>query len=153
MKAPLPEGTLPVPFSLVDGQGHLRLSWRECILPLSGGLDSRTQSVALNHLKADVVSYSYEFENGYPETKIAKQIAKACGFEFKWYTIPKGYLWEQIDVLAELNQCYSDFTSPRQMGIFDAFSNMGELFSLGHWGDVLFDSGIKKTWWKNIFTS
>lgn len=110
------------------------------ILPLSGGLDSRTQAVALHKLNAEVYSYSYQFENGYPETQIAEQIATACNFRFKAYTIPKGYLWEKLDDLAKLNNCQSDFCSPRQMAIVDEFKGMGDVFSLGHWGDVLFDS-------------
>lgn len=112
---------------------------QKVILPLSGGLDSRTQAVALKRLGAEVHSYSYEFKGGYPETHIAKAIAKACNFSFDAYIIEKGYLWGVVDQLAELNQCYSDFTSPRQMAINHQFQDMGELFSLGHWGDVLFD--------------
>jgi hypothetical protein len=114
---------------------------QKVLLPLSGGLDSRTQAAALQRINADVVSYSYAFENGYPETKIAKEIAKVCDFDFKAFCIPKGYLWEQLDALASLNGCYSDFTSPRQMAIYDQLPSLnGEVFSLGHWGDVLFDS-------------
>ncbi len=113
---------------------------KHIILPLSGGLDSRTQAAALKSCHAKVFAYSYEFENGYEETKIAKKIAKACDFEFQSLTIPKGYLWNSIDQLVQVNQCYSDFTTPRQMAIFDKFEGMGDQFSLGHWGDVLFDS-------------
>ena len=113
---------------------------KKVILPLSGGLDSRTQATAFKQLGTEVTSYSYEFENGYPETQIARKIAKACGFEFKGYSISKGYLWDCLDTLAALNGCYSDFTNPRQMAIYDEFSRLdGEVFSLGHWGDVLFD--------------
>ena len=109
------------------------------ILPLSGGLDSRTQAAALKHLNAEVNTYSYEFEHGYPETKIARQIARACNFNFKVYKIQKGYLWDCIDELVDINKCYTDFTSPRQMAIAHDFAGMGDVFSLGHWGDVLFD--------------
>ena len=110
------------------------------ILPLSGGLDSRTQAVALKHLKKEVTSYSYQFKGGYPETKIAKRIAKVCGFDFNEYQIEKGYLWNCIEELSEINKCYSEFTHPRQMAIDEEFDTMGEVFSLGHWGDVLFDT-------------
>ena len=113
---------------------------KKVILPLSGGLDSRTQAVALKHLGADVSAYSYDYRNGYPETKIAKQIADVCDFDFQSYKIEKGYLWEKLDDLVKLNNCYSDFTSPRQMAISEEFSKMGAIFSLGHWGDVLYDS-------------
>ncbi|GGI58031.1 asparagine synthase-related protein [Winogradskyella haliclonae] len=113
---------------------------KKVILPLSGGLDSRTQAAALTYLGANVSAYSYEYRNGYPETKIAKQIAQVCDFDFQSFKIGKGYLWKKLDDLAKLNNCYSDFTSPRQMAISDEFSKMGGVFSLGHWGDVLFDS-------------
>ena len=113
---------------------------KHVILPLSGGLDSRTQAAALQYLNAEVTAYSYEFENGYPETSIAKQIAAVCNFNFKTYKIRNGYLWSFLDELAKINGCYSDFTSPRQMAIYSEFLEMGDVFSLGHWGDVLFDS-------------
>lgn len=117
---------------------------KKVILPLSGGLDSRSQAVVLKKLDKKVTSYSYDFDGGYPETQIAKKIAKACDFEFKSFQIEKGYLWNVIEELSQSNQCYSDFTHPRQMAIINEFETMGEVFSLGHWGDVLFDSGTDK---------
>lgn len=113
---------------------------KKVILPLSGGLDSRTQAVALKQIDADVTSYSYAFEHGYDETQIAQKIASVCEFPFQRFQIRKGYLWNQLDDLAKLNQCYSDFTSPRQLSTMGAFKEMDAVFSLGHWGDVLFDS-------------
>lgn len=113
---------------------------KKVILPLSGGIDSRTQAVALKKINADVFSYSYQFEGGYEEISIAEKIADVCEFPFKGFKISKGYLWDVIDDLAALNKGYSDFTSPRQMYLYDKFENMGDVFSLGHWGDVLFDS-------------
>jgi hypothetical protein len=117
---------------------------KKVILPISGGLDSRTQAVALLALEKNVHSYSYDFKGGYPETKIAKRIAKNCGFSFEEFHIEKGYLWDCIKNLANINDCYSDFTHPRQMAIINEFDMMGEVFSLGHWGDVLFDHQTKK---------
>ncbi|MFC5195469.1 asparagine synthase-related protein [Bizionia hallyeonensis] len=115
------------------------------ILPLSGGLDSRTQAIVLKALGADVHAYSYEFENGYPETKIAEQIAQQCDFPFSSFKIPSGYLWNQIDALADMNGCYSDFCSPRQLAVLEELKKMPGVFSLGHWGDVLFDDmGVSK---------
>ena len=112
---------------------------RKVILPLSGGLDSRTQACALHYLKKDVSAYSYAFEGGHDETKYSKQIAEVCGFAFKDWRIPNGYLWNKIEDLAKINGCYSDFTHPRQMAFIDQYAQMGDVFSLGHWGDVLFD--------------
>lgn len=118
---------------------HDQVGSQKVILPLSGGLDSRTQAVALrNH--PNISSYSYDFKGGYPETKIAKQISDKCNFPFQSFSVQKGYLWNCIEELAEINQCYSEFTHPRQMAIIDEFTGLGNIFSLGHWGDVLFDS-------------
>ena len=112
------------------------------ILPLSGGLDSRTQAVALAKLKKPVTAYSYSFKGGFSESAIGRKIAKVCGFDFKEFTIESGYLWPKLEELASINQCYSDFTHPRQMAVLEEFKKMEGVFSLGHWGDVLFDRGV-----------
>jgi hypothetical protein len=112
---------------------------KKVILPLSGGLDSRTQAAALHHLGNKVNTYSYAFEGGHDETEYAKKIAKACHFPFQEWKIPKGYLWHKIEKLAAINGCYSEFTHPRQMAFVEEYATLGDVFSLGHWGDVLFD--------------
>ena len=113
---------------------------KEVILPLSGGLDSRTQAVALHKIGAKVASYSYSFYNGYKESKISEKIAKKCDFSFAEFTVEKSYLWDKMSELASINQCYSEFTHPRQMAVIEEIAQLGNNFSLGHWGDVLFDS-------------
>ncbi|MFY7741084.1 MAG: asparagine synthase-related protein [Flavobacterium sp.] len=113
---------------------------KNVILPLSGGLDSRTQAAALKHLNKKVHAYSYEFENGHNETKYAEQIAKVCDFPFEKWIIPKGYLWKNIEEIASINQCYTEFTHPRQAAIMEKLVGLGEVINLGHWGDVLFDN-------------
>lgn len=115
---------------------------QKVILPLSGGLDSRSQALILKDLKNPVQSYSYAFPGGYPEHMISKQIAKVCGFDFESFMIPKGYLWDSINDLAHLNGCYSEFTHQRQMAVVEDLKQMEGVFSLGHWGDVLFDRGV-----------
>lgn len=110
------------------------------LLPLSGGLDSRTQAVAYSKLKNSIVSYSYSFQHGYHEGSIARQIAKVFNYEYHDMTIPTGYLWDEIEALSRLTGCYSEFTHPRQMAMINEFSAMNGVFSLGHWGDVLFDT-------------
>ncbi len=113
---------------------------KEVILPLSGGLDSRSQAVALMAIDHPAVNtYSYGFANSFNETGYGDKIARACGYPFKDLTIPRGYLWNEIERLAAINHCYSDFTHPRQMAVIDELTQMGNLFSLGHWGDVFFD--------------
>ncbi len=111
---------------------------KKIILPLSGGLDSRSQAAALENGE-NVHCYSYKFADSFDETKYGREIAKVKGFEFSEYIIPKGYLWNKLDEISEINQCYADFTHPRQMAHIEEISKLGEIFYLGHWGDVLFD--------------
>jgi len=113
---------------------------KKVILPLSGGLDSRTQLVALKRINADVSSYSYYFDGGYREDLIAKDLAELSDIEFKSFVVENGSLWSKLDDLIEINKCYTDFTLPRQIIHLEESSKLGEIFSLGHWGDVIFDS-------------
>lgn len=112
------------------------------ILPLSGGLDSRSQALIYKSLGNEVQSYSYSFKGGFPEHQISEKIAKVCGFKFQEFEIPNGYLWDCIEDLAKINSCYSEFTHPRQMAVLEELKQMQGQFSLGHWGDVLFDRGV-----------
>jgi len=112
---------------------------KKIVLPISGGLDSRSLVCALNG-STNVFSYTYEFENGTKENSIGKAVANAAGLEHSAHTIKSGYLWDIISDAAEINSCYSDFTSARQLAIIDEIKDKGDVFLLGHWGDVLFDS-------------
>ena len=111
---------------------------RNIILPLSGGLDSRTIASALRNTD-NIVTYSYEFSGGIKETKYAKRISEEMGWPFNNFLIPRGYLWEKIEKLAEINLCQSDFIHPRQMAVIHQVSKLGDLIISGQWGDVLFD--------------
>jgi len=109
------------------------------ILPLSGGLDSRTMAVALKHLGKTPFTYSYRFTGSFNETSYGKKIAQTLGWEFEDITIPPSYLWDQIEEAGNLNGCYSEFTHARQVAVAERLSKKGDVWLLGHWGDVLFD--------------
>ena len=111
---------------------------KKVILPLSGGLDSRTLAAALRG-QNDVMAFSYEFPGGIRESDYGRAISKAMGFPFQSFSVPAGYLWPNLERLAQINGCYAEFTHPRQMAFLDAYPGMGDTFLLGHWGDVLFD--------------
>ncbi len=91
---------------------------KKIILPISGGLDSRTIAAALKDHN-NVIVISYEYLNGVEETKYAEEIAKTYDWEFHRFKIEKGYLWDKIDQISNINRCYSEFTHPRQMAIID----------------------------------
>ena len=83
---------------------------------------------------------SYEFINGFQETQIAEKIAKYLDVPFQKYIIKEGSLWETLDELSSINQCYTEFTHARPFSVIDKMEPLGDLFLLGHWGDVLFDN-------------
>ena len=112
------------------------------ILPLSGGLDSRSQALIFKDLPNTVQGFSYSFQNGFAEHQIAEQIAAVCDFDFRAFIIPNGYLWNSIKDMSQLLDGYSEFTHPRQMAILPELKQMEGVFSLGHWGDVFFDRGV-----------
>jgi hypothetical protein len=116
-----------------------QLNGRKALLALSGGLDSRTLAVALKRIGANVHSYSYGFEDSFNETIYGKEIARVAGWTFDDLKIPKGYLWDKIEKACEINLGYGEFTHPRQIAVAEELSKKGDVFMLGHWGDVLFD--------------
>jgi hypothetical protein len=109
------------------------------LLALSGGLDSRTLAAAMSKTGKKPFTYSYKFENSFNETKYGKQIAGLFGWEYEDFVIPKGYLWDKVDYIAGINQCYTDLTHSRQVAVLDQIAPRGNLFLLGHLGDLSFD--------------
>tara|TARA_B100001115_G_C15772020_1_gene378917 strand:- start:117 stop:1067 length:951 start_codon:yes stop_codon:yes gene_type:complete len=67
-------------------------------------------------------------------------IADINGWDFHAYVIPKGYLWEKIDELSEINRCRTEFTHPRQMAVIKQISQLGEINLSGSMGDLLFET-------------
>src|SRR5579883_1366319 len=112
---------------------------KKILLALSGGIDSRTVAVALSRLGINPYAYSYKFQNSFDETQYGRKIAKAAGWDYDDYIIPEGYLWNNLDELGEINQCYTEFTHVRQAAVAKEIARKGDVFLLGHWGDVLFD--------------
>lgn len=132
----------------------------KAILALSGGLDSRTLAVAMQVLGKNPHTYSYKFEGSFEETKYGREIAKVAGWDFDELVIPPKYLWEKIEEAGKVNACYAEFTHARQLAVAEQLSKKGDVWLLGHWGDVLFDdmgvdgnldmAGQKKTLEKKV---
>lgn len=116
-----------------------QIAEKQVILPLSGGLDSRTLAVALKYMDYTPFCYSYEFEGSFKETHYGQEIARVNNWPFQAYTIPSGYLWDRLENSASLNHCYAEFTHARQVAVADKIGSKGDVWLLGHWGDVLFD--------------
>jgi len=130
---------------LIDLIVKKRFNNRKVILPLSGGIDSRTLAIALRKNNIDVESFSYYFDGGHNESYYGELIANLVGFPHSSFKVEKGYLWKDLNRISKINGCYSEFTHPRQAAFLDCYKNLGNVFCLGHWGDVLFDNlGLDK---------
>ncbi len=112
---------------------------KKVVVPISGGLDSRTLAATLsgNH---HVFAYSYQFDGGSHENYFGESVARALSFPHQSFKITDGYLWGIIKELALINGCYAEFVNPRQMSIWQQVVNKGDIFLLGHGGDLFFDS-------------
>ena len=130
---------------IVDEFSHLlndlikkKINDKSILLPLSGGLDSRTLFVPVK-TNSNLTLSSYEFEGGFSETETAEEISQQFSSPLFIQKIQRGYLWNKIDELYEFNHCFTDFTHPRQAAVLNNWKGLGNTVLLGHWGDVLFD--------------
>jgi len=115
-----------------------RTRGKKILLPISGGLDSRTLVVPVSHRK-DVTLASYEFEDGFYESETGHNLSQRFNIPLFIQKIQRGYLWNKLDEFYELNSCFTDFTHPRQANAINNWKGLGDVILLGHWGDVLFD--------------
>ena len=111
---------------------------KNVLLPISGGLDSRSLFIPVSK-QSNLILCSYEFDGGLNETYYGRELSERFNIPFYSQKIPRGYLWEKLDQIAELNGCFTDFTHPRQAAAINNWKGLGEVILLGHWGDVLFD--------------
>ena len=109
------------------------------LLPISGGIDSRTLFVSLRN-RDNLTLASYEFEGGFPESETGHNLSLQFNIPFFMQKIQKGYLWDELDKFYDLNNYFTDFTHPRQVDAINNWKGLGDVIPLGHWGDVLFDS-------------
>jgi hypothetical protein len=112
---------------------------KKILLPISGGLDSRTLFVPVKGIP-NLTLAAYEFEGGINETRYGKELAECFSLPLYTQKLPKGYLWSKIEKLIKLNNCFSEFTHPRQLAVLDNWKSLGDIVLLGHMGDLLFES-------------
>jgi len=111
---------------------------KKILLPISSGLDSRTLFVAAKG-KCHLTLGSYEFEGGFPESDTAIELSKLNNIPLYLKKIQRGYLWNKLTNIHELNNCFTDFIHPRQVDAINQWEGLGNIILLGHWGDVLFE--------------
>ena len=122
---------------------YKKINDKKILLPISGGLDSRTILASISN-NENLTLGSYEFEGGISEIKYGLEMAREFSIPIYTEKISNGYLWNKIDKLVKLNNCFTEFTHPRQLAILENWKNLGNIVLLGHMGDILFDSHSDK---------
>ena len=118
------------------GRGRCTSSGR-AILPLSGGLDSRSLA-AVMPAGAQPQAYSYGYGTDSIETRIASQVAAARGFNFTAHAV-QPYLFDRLpEIVRALHGC-QDVTQARQMSINGWVAGRADAVLTGLWGDVWLD--------------
>lgn len=107
------------------------------VLPLSGGLDSRSLAYAIPRGKA-VQSYSYGYTASSIETRIASQIAKKQEFSFCSHII-EPYLFSRLPEITAALHGSQDVTQARQVSVNAWVAGEADAVLTGLWGDVWCD--------------
>lgn len=121
-----------------------QLSDRRTIVPVSGGLDSRTIVAGLTGATALVSTpapslFTYGYSVTSPEIRIAQQVARARGLTIQKYVV-EPYLFDRLDDVIGSVEGFSALTLPRQVGVSAQIAPLGDRVVGGHWGDVWFDT-------------
>lgn len=113
---------------------------KKVAIPVSGGLDSRTLAGVLskNNTAKSIWAYSYGFNRGSQETKIASKIAAVTDFEFNGYVVPP-YLFHKADIITDAVELFQYIDGTRQASVLQPLQERAEVVIGGHWGDVWMD--------------
>lgn len=108
------------------------------VLPLSGGLDSRTVAACLPK-DSGVAAYGYGYRADSEEIAIAAEVAGAAGLPFYAHTIDP-YLFDHLGAVMNAVEGFQDVTQTRQASVARWLRENADFVVGAHWGDVLCDS-------------
>jgi asparagine synthase (glutamine-hydrolysing) len=116
---------------------HARLG--RLVVPLSGGLDSRTVfAVATRDHPGRVAALSYGYWPSSPEIRIPRAIAASRNVALRELVVPE-YLMTRLDDVLDSVEGFGALSLTRQVGALDEFAALGDRIVGAHWGDVWFD--------------
>jgi len=127
--------------NIFEGYIKSKTADKSIILPISGGLDSRSLFVPIRK-HTNLTLASYEFDGGFPESDTGRKLSEHFNIPLFSQKIQRGYLWNKLKDFHKLNNCFTDFTHTRQVDVINNWKGLGDMILLGHWGDVLFDKQV-----------
>lgn len=113
------------------------------VVPLSGGLDSRTLFAAAAPVRASVdhpvrtLTYGYSPKS--VEIRIARKVATARGHTAQEHVI-QPYLFDRMSEVVDAVEGFGALSLTRQVSASDLIASLGDHVLGGHWGDVWFDT-------------
>lgn len=113
------------------------------VVPLSGGLDSRTLFAVAAPLAQSVddpvntLTYGYSAKS--IEIRISRRVAAARGHS-AFELVVQPYLLDRLDEVTGAVEGFGALSLTRQVGASSAISTLGDHVVGGHWGDVWFDT-------------
>ena len=121
-----------------------QLGSRRAIVPVSGGLDSRTIVAGLTGPGAPPDAqppglFTYGYSPSSQEIRIARRVAQARRLPIQEEVVGP-YLFDRLDDVIGSVEGFSALTLPRQVGVSDRIGHLGDRVVGGHWGDVWFDA-------------
>ena len=94
--------------SLLEKLVENKIENKRILLPISGGIDSRTLFASVKN-RSELTLSSYEFQDGFSESETGHKLSEHFNIPFYAQKIPKGYLWNKIDEFHKLNYCFFMF--------------------------------------------
>lgn len=120
-----------------------QLAGTRSVVPLSGGLDSRTVfavTAPRDEAPADPVrTLTYGYSANSVEIRISQRVAAARGQRALELVIGP-YLLERLSEVAEAIEGFQGLAFSRQAGVSAEIASLGDRVVGGHWGDVWFDT-------------
>ncbi len=111
---------------------------RRVVVPVSGGLDSRTVLAAIDPAETPLQTYSYGYSPRSRELAVARRVGKARGIGLREFVVPP-YLFDRIDQVQGASEGFQALCFTRQAGIAEHLPAMGDRVVGGHLGDLWFD--------------
>lgn len=113
------------------------------VVPISGGLDSRTVFAAatpLNRPAEDPVrTFTYGYTAKSPEIRISRRVAAARGHTAVELVV-EPYLLDRLSEVDDAVEGFQALSFSRQAGVSREIAALGDHVVGGHWGDVWFDT-------------
>ncbi len=138
-----PDGTRSDPDTIAEFGAVLSTAMKDqmrtgrLVLPLSGGLDSRTLAAVVPK-GASVSTFSYGYSADSVEMRIASKIAQARDLSYSAHVIPP-YLLDELSPVLDAVEGFQDVTQARQAAITTWLDGRADYLLAAHWGDVFCD--------------